>query len=170
MRVLMVLFAMVATPFALGVAQAAQPADAHAANCVKRDAKITNLTARERALQKCSLVPTTPPSDDPPPPTWDGNSSIDGTVFQASDPWPGLAGWTVTLSGAVSTSTASGASGNYVFAGLPAGTYTVCVTVQAGWVQTFPTSGTACATGVGYTFELTEGTSGSWVNFGVVPQ
>lgn len=175
MRALLVLLTLVATPFALTVAQSDRSATAREHGCEMRDAKVTNPTARERALQHCVLVPTDGTGEDPPPagdppPTWGGTSSIDGTVFQSSDPWPGLAGWTVELSGAVNTSTTTDGSGNYLFAGLPAGTYTVCEHIESGWVQTSPTSGTSCPTGVGYTFSLSDGISGSFVNFGNLPQ
>src|SRR5204863_274886 len=33
---------------------------------------------------------------------------------------------------------------------LPAGSYTICVLAPAGWNQVFPTSGPACAVGIGY--------------------
>ena len=50
---------------------------------------------------------------------------------------PGLAGVTVTLYNAAGTAiatTVTDANGNYVFSGILVGTYTVGVTVQAGWV------------------------------------
>ena len=41
---------------------------------------------------------------------------------------------------------------------VPAGTYTVCEVLQPTWVQTFPTSGTACAgSTLGYTVTVTTG-------------
>jgi hypothetical protein len=57
-------------------------------------------------------------------------------------------------------------NGVYTFSGLPAGTYTICEVVQVGWVQTFPGQGTACPGGHGYTFTLSAGQTGSFVNFG----
>ena len=80
--------------------------------------------------------------------------------------FPGLPNWMVDLSGTVSATAVTDAAGAYSFTGLPAGTYTICELVQSGWRQTFPPSGTSCLTGVGYTFSLSEGQSGSFVNFG----
>jgi hypothetical protein len=61
------------------------------------------------------------------------------------------------------------ANGNYRFAGLPDGEYTICerLDLQPGWVQTFPTpafGGVACPTGFGWTFSMA-GWSASFVNF-----
>ena len=64
------------------------------------------------------------------------------------------------------TSVPTDASGNYLFPGLPAGTYTVCEAVQAGWHQTFPTSGPACATGLGWTITVMDGGGASFIWFG----
>lgn len=54
----------------------------------------------------------------------------------------GLAGWTINLSGPINTSTITDGSGNYSFDALIPGTYSVSETNQAGWVQTYPASGT----------------------------
>src|SRR2546422_4131782 len=43
------------------------------------------------------------------------------TLFRSS-PWPGLQDWCVQLSGPVSATAVTDASGNYLFSGLPAGT------------------------------------------------
>jgi hypothetical protein len=87
-----------------------------------------------------------------------------------ASPWPGLSGWVIELSGPVTTTTSTDASGNYSFTGLTAGTYTICETIGTGWRQTWPSSGTGCPTGVGYTFTLSDGQSGSLVDFGNVRQ
>lgn len=50
----------------------------------------------------------------------------------------GQAGWTVTLSGPVSSTTVTTTGGNYSFTGLPAGHYTINETQQSGWVRTNP--------------------------------
>ena len=67
---------------------------------------------------------------------------------------PGLQGWTIHLFGtdinqqAVDKHVTTDANGNYEFStlldGLLPGTYTVCETLQAGFIQTFPTSGADC--------------------------
>ena len=100
-------------------------------------------------------------------PSGTGTASIDGQVFlDAAPSWPGLAGWCVGLSGPVSATAVTDASGNYLFSGLPAGTYTVCETVQSGWHQTFPTSGPPCATGFGWTITVMDGGGASVIWFG----
>jgi len=87
-------------------------------------------------------------------------------VFVDASPWPGLQDWCVQLSGPVSATAVTDASGNYLFSGLPAGTYTVCETVQAGWHETFPTGGPTCATGLGWTITVTDGSGASFIWFG----
>jgi hypothetical protein len=125
----------------------------------------------------CPVQSAPPPQPPPPPPPTSGGAcvnsgsaggtvSIDGQVFVDASPWPGLQGWCVQANGPVSATAVTDASGNYLFAGLPAGTYTVCESVQAGWHQTFPPSGPACPTGVGYTYTLTDGQGASYTWFG----
>jgi hypothetical protein len=118
-------------------------------------------------------LPSTPPP--PPPPTSGGcvnsgpaggTASIDGQVFVDASPWPGLQGWCVQANGPVSASAVTDASGNYLFPGLPAGTYTVCETVQTGWHQTFPTSGPSCPNGFGWTISVMDGGGASFIWFG----
>lgn len=112
----------------------------------------------------------------PPPPTSTcavsgstngGTLSIDGQVFVDASPWPGLANWCVHLTGTVTATAVTDASGNYIFRGLPSGTYTVCEDVQTGWAQDFPSSGPACPTGIGWSFTIT-GASASFIYFGNV--
>jgi hypothetical protein len=95
-----------------------------------------------------------------------GTASIDGQVFVDASPWPGLAGWCVEVNGPVSATAVTDASGNYLFPGLPAGTYTVCEVLQAGWHQTFPTSGPSCASGPGWTISVMDGGGASFIWFG----
>ena len=123
----------------------------------------------------CPLPSTPPPPLPPPPPVSGGGcvsspaaggtASLDGGVHVDASPWAGLAGWCVELSGPVSATAVTDASGAYLFFGLPAGTYTVCETVQPGWHQTFPTSGPTCATGFGWTTTLLEGRGNSYIDF-----
>jgi len=84
-----------------------------------------------------------------------GKGKISGTKFNDKDGdgkkengEPGLAGWTIYLdlnnnstldAGEPSTVTAS--NGNYSFSNLANGTYRVREVVQAGWLQTAPSSG-----------------------------
>jgi len=122
-------------------------------------------------------LPSTPPPPLPPPPSTSGGgcvssgpaggtASIDGQVFVDASPWPGLQNWCVTVSGPVNATAVTDASGNYLFPGLPAGTYTVCETVQSGWHQTFPGSGPTCATGLGWTITVMDGGGASFIWFG----
>jgi hypothetical protein len=87
-------------------------------------------------------------------------------VYNDNATRPGLPGWTVELSGTVTASMQTDATGHYLFSGLASGTYTVCEVLQSAWHETFPTSGTACLSGFGYTFTLSTGNSASFVNFG----
>ena len=116
--------------------------------------------------------PTLPPPPPPPPtsacgsaPAGGGTVSIDGQVYQDFAPWSGLQGWCVQLSGPVSGSVVTDASGNYLFTGLPAGTYTVCEVLQATWRESFPASGPGCAGGFGYTMTLIDGSGASFIDF-----
>ena len=123
----------------------------------------------------CPLPSTPPPPLPPPPPVSGGGcvsspaaggtASLDGGVHVDASPWAGLAGWCVELSGPVSATAVTDASGAYLFLGLPKGTYTVCETVQPGWHETFPTSGPTCATGFGWTITVAEGSGNSYIDF-----
>ena len=196
-RVFVVLLALVAAPLVAGVAQDRptrhikpksganrasgsldNPGLGHdTAHCAMR----ADLHPGE-PINKCpDPVPdpgTLPPP--PPPPTTTGacgsapagggTMSIDGQVYQDFAPWSGLQGWCVQLSGPVSGSVATDASGNYVFAGLPAGTYTVCEVLQTSWRESFPASGPACPGGFGYTYTFSadpvySGSSADFVDF-----
>ena len=83
----------------------------------------------------------------------------------------GLAGWSVQLfdaNGLFLNSATTDDAGNYVFAALPAGTYSVCVVGQPTYHQTVPLSGTGCG-GLGYSFPILDSRSGSWtvkIDFG----
>ncbi|MBS7652254.1 hypothetical protein KEJ13_03880 [Candidatus Bathyarchaeota archaeon] len=72
----------------------------------------------------------------------------------------GLGGWTITISGPVSSSTTTAPDGSYSFTDLLAGTYTVSETLQAGWVRTYPPApGT-------HTVYLALGQTVTGINFG----
>ena len=118
-----------------------------------------------------------PVQSTPPPPTSGGacvnsgsaggTASIDGQVYKDASPsYPGLAGWCVQVTGPVTATAVTDTYGNYWFPGLPAGTYTVCETVQAGWHETFPTSGPTCPTGFGWTITVKDGFGASYIWFG----
>ena len=117
----------------------------------------------------------------PPQPLPLANNEIHGMVWEDvdgdgfRDPFAGemgLGGWSVQLSDAngqlLNTATTDDA-GNFFFAALIAGTYSVCVVSQpAAYHQTDPLSGSGCG-GLGYTFPIAASTMGSWTinrNFG----
>ena len=86
-------------------------------------------------------------------------------MYLDAAPWPGLANWCVQLFGPVSGSVATDASGNYLFSGLPAGTYTVCEVLQTSFHETFPGDGPGCAGGFGYSMTLMDGSGASFIDF-----
>ena len=163
MRVLLVLLALVATPFLVG---AAQGLGHDAQHCAARIAK----NKKDKPVNKCDETPPPPPSCVSSAPSTAGTASIDGKVYLDASPWSGLAGWCVQLTGTVTATAVTDASGAYRFSGLPAGTYTVCEDQQSGWSETFPSAsyGAACPTGFGWTFTLDDATGASFVNFGNV--
>jgi hypothetical protein len=59
-------------------------------------------------------------------------------VWVAGD--PGIAGWTIQLSGPVTLTATSDFLGNYAFTGVPAGTYTLCQAKVSVWTQSLPAS------------------------------
>jgi Prealbumin-like fold domain len=146
-----------------------------AAHCAMREALHPGAT-----INKCPVADPPPPPQPPPPPpppppapsptcgsapAGGGTVSINGQVYVDASPWPGLAGWCVQLSGPVSGSATTDASGNYVFTGLPAGTYTVCEVVQANWHETYPAGGPSCPGGFGYSMTLIDGSGASFIDF-----
>ena len=190
-RVFVVLLALVAIPAVASVAQdrptrqirpsrasgsVDNPGLGHdAAHCAMRQALHPGET-----ITKCPVAdppPPPPPSQPPPPPppapsptcgsapAGGGTVSINGQVYQDASPWPGLTNWCVQLSGPVSGSVVTDASGNYVFTGLPAGTYTVCEVLQTSWRESFPANGPGCPNGFGYTMSLIDGSGASFIDF-----
>jgi len=82
---------------------------------------------------------------------------------------PGLAGWTINLTGPSNSSAVTDGSGSYSFSSLADGSYTVCETMQATWTQTFPTSGPACAgSTLGYSVTISGGNAVTGKDFGNV--
>ncbi|MEZ6037057.1 MAG: SdrD B-like domain-containing protein [Planctomycetota bacterium] len=100
----------------------------------------------------------------------DGSGSdVCGTVFEDTngngtrDPGePGLSGWTVSLAdGGSATSTTSEADGSYCFLDVPAGNYTVELTVMAGYSPT---------TALAFPIEVCQCAPVAGGDFGVMPQ
>lgn len=162
MRFLLVLFALLAAPFALSVAQGQSHSTAH---CAALGAVLKSTPANAQAL--ASALKKCPSAELPPPPPPAGTVAIDGrATYMTPTGRQGLVNWVVTLSGTVNTTKATDGSGNYAFTGLPAGHYAVCLEVQAGWVLTSPGSwGAQCPTGFGYFFTLADMESATWVTF-----
>jgi hypothetical protein len=167
MRVLTVLIALVATPFIANVAHGARPArnaqsDVRGEECkVKNANKGSQYGWRNGQHDNCDTPPVL--------------GGISGTVFfdmsydgvhDADE--AGLENWTVMLSGPVSATAVTDAAGNYSFAGLPAGTYTVCESQRFGWMQTAPQGPSSCTSGFGYTIVITAGQAVSLLDFGNV--
>jgi hypothetical protein len=154
MRILMVVVALIATPFVMSVAQ---NADADAPDC--KEHPEGNAYGWEHGQHDCAPV----------------LGGIQGTVFfdlnydgvhDANE--AGLANWLVTLSGPVDATILTDAAGNYSFTGLPAGTYTVCEGQRFGWIQTAPQGPSACTSGFGYTVVITAGQVVTLLDFGNV--
>lgn len=176
MRVLLVLVAFVAMPFAVGFSQGQSGTFSDPANCGKHLNETQNAqSARAARLAAGALVHggihgvMDRPCEQPPPPPPSGSAMIDGRVYNNSpDGRLPLAGWVVTANGTYSATTDE--NGNYSLAGLPAGTFAVCVVIPDGWVQQMPTSSAPCPNGMGYNFALVEGEWASFVNFAMVAQ
>jgi Carboxypeptidase regulatory-like domain len=181
MRVPLMILALAAAPFAAAAAQGQAAvkdpgqcavADAHRSSTSWSQDRPADPKGRDRT--GCSPVapaqdPPSQPADPPTPPPPAGTVSITGSVSNGITYAP-LAGWVVVLTGSASATAVTDGTGTYLFSGLPAGTFTVCEQLLGGWTESMPTSGTACPTGIGYTFSLAEGQSGSYVNFWNVAQ
>jgi SdrD B-like protein len=161
MRVLMVLIALVATPFLTSVAQGSPSAGKGGGECKAKHANNgKHLGWRNGQHDDCNA------------PALGG---ISGTVFydlsydglhDADE--AGLANWNVMLSGPVNATAVTDAAGNYSFTGLPAGTYTVCESQRFAWMQTGPLTASSCASGYGYTIVITAGQVVTLLDFGNV--
>ncbi|SRR6266511_2570 len=131
----------------------------------------TDLDGVPDNLDKCPGTPAGTTVDasgcavQPPTPTCPvsqlslGTGTIEGNVYNTALSWPnnGLGNWCIHVTGVTETGATveamqlTGASGYYLFTGLPAGTYTVCEV----------TEGTTCLT----SFFLGDGWGASWNNF-----
>jgi hypothetical protein len=176
MRAYIVLLALVATPLAMGVSQLPGKSSCNNGQGTSNRSAQGTANAHQGLCVAQDPPPLPPPPPPPPPPLTNsacvnsapsgGTASIDGQVYVDASPWPGLQGWCLQLSGPVSATAVTDASGNYSFAGLPAGTYTLCEVSQTGWHETFPTSGPACTGGSGWTITLADGAGASFIWFG----
>ncbi|UCC76000.1 MAG: carboxypeptidase regulatory-like domain-containing protein, partial [Anaerolineales bacterium] len=94
---------------------------------------------------------------------------MDGDGNIAEDTGNPLDNWTIKVfdtGGSEVASTTTNASGYYSFT-LNPGSYRVCEDLEAGWTQSYPTSGFACANGTtGYSITLQSGDHDRENNFG----
>jgi hypothetical protein len=180
MRALVVLLALVATPYVAGAAQgrtlkgksSVRPADVTQPGLGHDDAHCA-LRADlhpDKDINKCDADPTPPP---PPPPPPTSGAEIHGTVFLDAnadglrDPSEGgIGNWSVMLSGTSIPALQTDGNGDYAFTGLAAGTYTICEGQRFAYFQTAPQTGVACGSGIGYTITLGAGEVRTGVDFG----
>ncbi len=211
MRALIVVLALVATPFLAGVSQSLQGSNcdnglgdehrsdmgqlhAHKGLCATpAPAPDADGDGVPDSLDQCADTPLGTivdasgcPVAQPPGcvnSVGTGTGKVLGQVF-VDDPaqnFPYLAGWCVELrdgSGAViATAVTSGVNldlewNNYVFTGIPGGTYIVCEVLppNSTWHETQPTSGPACGGGVfGVTVTFPDGGAADLIWFGNLP-
>src|SRR5204863_6627224 len=190
MRALIVVLALVTTPFLAGVSQSLQGSNcdnglgddhrslqgqlhAHKGLCATQQPPPPDADGDgvPDSLDQCVDTPLGTSVDAsgcpvaPPPGCVNsvatGTGKVLGQVF-VDDPaqnFPYLAGWCVELRDGSGTVIATAVTGgvaldiegnNYAFAGVPAGTYTVCEVLPTNttWHQTYPTSGAHCGGGV----------------------
>jgi len=177
MRALIVVLALATTPFLVGVSQSPQ-----GLNCDNGQGDEHRSDSGEVHAHQGQCAPQPPP---PPPGCVNsgpgtGTGTVTGQVF-LDDPTQNsalLGGWCVELrdaSGAViATAVSSDVSldsegNNYIFTGVPAGTYTVCEVLPSNttWHETDPTSGADCGGGVfGFSFPLADGDGADFISFG----
>ena len=208
MRALIVVLALVATPFLAAVSQTPEHpncdnglGDVHRSDSGQVHAH-KGLCATQPPLPDADgdgvpddldLCPNTPPGTivdgsgcpvEPPPgcvnSVGTGTGTVQGQVFVDDQlTFPYLAGWCVELrdgSGTViATAVTSGVAldpvdgSNYMFTGVPAGTYTLCEVLPANttWHETTPTSGPDCGGGViGIIATVMDGATSSFFWFG----
>jgi hypothetical protein len=179
MRVLIAVLSLVATPLIASVAQDrgstpasgenrgvrhsdARSGDKDDAEECEKDAENSHRWQQGRHLgdknddKQCSSTGGTPTV-----------GTIGGFVFidmAGTGAWapsdPTVAGWAIQLTGPVTLSATTDMLGNYLFASVPAGTYSLCQVQPTTWLQTFPTG---C-----YSVVLAAGAAVAGQNFGLV--
>ena len=177
MRVLMVLIALVATPFIADVAQGqsghgrkdvrvVRPADARPKSAKSANARVNGQGCDQQGQHQgqdegCGAALL---------------GAVSGTVFfdmsydGVRDPLTeaGIPDWAIMLNGPVAATVLSDASGNYLFPSLTPGTYQVCEAQRYAWLQTAPSADACPAGGFGYTIVLTAGQVVAAQDFGNV--
>lgn len=178
MRALILVVALATAPFFVGLSQSPQ-----GLNCDNGQGDEHRSDSGQANAHQGTCLAVPPP---PPPPgcvnsaPGTGTASITGQVF-LDDPTqnsPILGGWCVELRDAsgtvIATTVTSDVSldsegNNYIFTGVPPGTYTVCEELPANttWHETFPSSGPDCGGGVfGMTFPILDGNTADFISFG----
>lgn len=177
MRALIVLLALVATPYVAGVSQGRPgqhgQSGQHGQKNDRAVRKSSTRSSSERTARTdagdcdqqgqhegsdegCGSAPPPPPP--PPPPTGaeiHGSVWLDANMNGVREPAEvGVPNWSILLNGAIATVT--DAAGNYALTGLAAGTYEVCQVTAFNWFQTFPTAGNGCG-GFGYSVTVSQG-------------
>jgi len=175
MRALIVVLALAATPFLVGVSQSPQGSICDNGQGDEHRSDSGEVHAHQG---QCALEPPPPPPGCVNSGPGTGTGSITGQVFVDDGTQSLLAGWCVELrdaSGAViATAVTSDVSldsegNNYIFTGVLAGTYTVCEELPSNttWHETFPPSGADCGGGVfGFTFPIMDGGGADFISFG----
>ena len=177
MRALIVVLALATTPFLVGVSQ--RPQGLICDNGEGDDQRSDSGEAHAHH-GTCLVQPPPPPPGCVNSGPGTGTASVTGQVFldDQTQNSPILGGWCVELRDATGTVIATTVTSdvsldsegnNYIFTGVPAGTYTVCEELPANttWHETFPTSGADCGGGVvGFTFPLADGNGADFISFG----
>lgn len=171
MRGSLVVLALAIAPFVAPVASAQGSSHADSVHCVERQRGNPSDSGLAHRAD-----PTTKGNKDCAPPVVYGHTSVSGSVFFDldlngifTDDEIGLAGWQLQITGPMTLTTMTDGAGNYSFAGLTPGSYTLCVLAPIGWTQTSPVSGPLCTSGIGYSITapaVVTDTSIPGVNFG----
>jgi hypothetical protein len=180
MRALILVVALATMPFAVGLSQS--PQGLICDNGQGDEHRSDSATAHAHHGQ-CVLQTPPPAASCVNSGPGTGTGMVEGQVF-LDDPtqnFPYLAGWCVELRDAtgavVATVVTSGVGldaegNNYIFSGVPAGTYTVCEELPANTTfhETSPTIGPVCGGGVvGFTATVTDGSTIDFLWFGNLP-
>lgn len=127
--------------------------------CENRDDKAARAKTRNHddkdqiSKQRTQKDDCSAPAAPTPPPPPAGLAQIQGAVH--NDLGVALVGWTVQLTGPISASVVTDASGGYSFTALPVGVYRVCVVPGvAGATEISPSSGPVCGSGVGWSIDV----------------